>query len=88
MTFPDFFTWAQNIILKARQYGTAEMEVEQGLQESFNQGDVFGYRRGFEEGRMLGHREGYTEGKDNAWWKEQEEERLSRVVIGPKETEH
>lgn len=60
MTFPDFLTWAQNILTRARQYGTAEREIERGLGESFHQGEAYGYRRGYAE-------------CEQRWWREQDE---------------
>jgi hypothetical protein len=45
ISLPDFRTWAENIITMARQFGTAQNEIERALEQAFNQGRVLERRR-------------------------------------------
>ncbi len=44
---PDFRTWAENIILAARENGTAQEEIEQALEQAFGQGYSLGLNKGW-----------------------------------------
>jgi hypothetical protein len=45
MTQPDFRIWAENIITMARQFGTAQDEIERALEQAFQQGVDLGSRK-------------------------------------------
>ena len=37
----DFRTWAENIITRARQFGTAQDEIERSLKQAWEQGYIY-----------------------------------------------
>lgn len=45
ISLPDFKTWAENIINMARQFGTAQDEIERSLEQAYNQGIALGRRQ-------------------------------------------
>lgn len=52
---PDFRTWAENIITMARQFGTAQDEIERALQSAFEQGYYLGKRKSVSENNWEKH---------------------------------
>lgn len=44
---PDFREWAENIVLIARDHGTAQEEIEKALEQAFNQGYHLGLNKGW-----------------------------------------
>ncbi len=44
---PDFKTWAENIVSRARSYGTAYEEIEQALESAYDQGYSIGLNKGW-----------------------------------------
>ncbi len=57
MTKPDYKTWAETIILMARDHGTAQEEIERALEQAYNQGYHLGLNNGWaiEQDKDLGH---------------------------------
>ncbi len=47
MIKPDFRTWAENITLVARKYGTAHESIEVALEQAFDQGYKLGLNKGW-----------------------------------------
>ena len=47
MTKPDFYTWADNIVMVARAFGTAPDEIEKALEQAYDQGYRLGLNKGW-----------------------------------------